>query len=272
MGEVRHRGEAAPGRDVGHGPGPRLMGQDRVGQAQPAAQDVPGHAHSAGGEDTGQLPLADPYRRRDLGRAEPGVGQVLLDIGAGRGAVGGHRRGGASRGQDGDQVKHRALVGGERLGGSRRRGGNPGQRPGVLAVPGAAWVAERGDHRGAQARNLAPRGQGRPRHLDDELFEAARELPAEGPVRLADQGVARPQRARSVSARERGVSAQGQVHGDRVRRAALDDVRGAQDRVRRPGDAGQLHPGKLHVQFCRLERLGRVHVKADEGGRVVRLP
>jgi len=60
-----------------------------VGQLQTAREDVPGDRAAVGGEEPGELALADSGGGGDLGRVQAGIAQVLLYIGPGDGAVGG---------------------------------------------------------------------------------------------------------------------------------------------------------------------------------------
>ena len=108
-----------------------LGGQHGVREVETAGQDVPGDGRAVGGEDAGELALAEPDRGGDLLRAKAGAGEMLLDITARGGPVGGRRGRVPARRQDGHQVKHRALVGWR---GRRRPGrapGQPGQGAGV---------------------------------------------------------------------------------------------------------------------------------------------
>ena len=101
---------------------------------QAAGQDMPRDRDAVGGEDSGQLPLTDPDRRRDLFCAQAGFGQVLLYIGACGGAVRSRWSRGASGCQRRDQVEHGALVGRQGSTGSSGPAGDSGQCPCVLIV------------------------------------------------------------------------------------------------------------------------------------------
>ena len=56
-----------------------------MGEFQAAGQDVPGDGGAVGGENAGELTFAEANRGGDLLCAQVRVGQVLLDVAAGRG-------------------------------------------------------------------------------------------------------------------------------------------------------------------------------------------
>ena len=58
-----------------------------MGEFQAAGQDVPGDGGAVGGENAGELTFAEANRGGDLLCAQVRVGQVLLDVAAGRGPV-----------------------------------------------------------------------------------------------------------------------------------------------------------------------------------------
>ena len=110
-------------------------GQDRVGELQTAGEDVPGDGAAVGGEEPGELPLADADGGGDLGRAEVRVGQVLLYVGACGGAVGGGTGGARACRDRRDQVEHGPLVRPQRTLGPGGAAGDPGEGARVLVGP-----------------------------------------------------------------------------------------------------------------------------------------
>ncbi len=91
--------------------GAGVGGQHGVRELETAGEDVPGDGRPVGGEDAGELPLAEPDRGGYLLRPKSRAGEMVLDIAARGGPVRGRQGRVPACGQDGHQVKHRALVG-----------------------------------------------------------------------------------------------------------------------------------------------------------------